>query len=349
MRYSASAVAFLLDPIRARIARRLERGEGAGLLSRAWAALAARSLARELTLPRGARVIGVGSAVLGGAGKTPLAAALARRFAELGHATALVGHAYRASPGRARRVLPNDPLAEVGDDALACAQLLKGSGASVIVAPSRQAALDHAEALGHRVIVVDGLLQTAPSRLAASLLVVDAAAPWGAGACPPAGDLRAPPDALRAAADLVVAITPEEAGARLPAGAILVPSRVTAASRASGERVALSALVGRKVGLFVAIAHPERVLAALARVGITPDPVISLADHAQPSVREFARAARARVDAWLTSTRCAVKLPPTLGDAPVLALEHCLDLAELMAPLTNQMNQMERITPLARQ
>src|SRR6185312_4199002 len=98
---------------------------------------------------------------------------------------------------------------DVGDDALACARLLSGTGVEVIVAPRRQEALDLAASRGHRTLVADALLQTAPRRLALGVLVVDALALWGSGACPPAGDLRAPREDLLAAADVIAALVPE--------------------------------------------------------------------------------------------------------------------------------------------
>ncbi len=62
-------------------------------------------------------------------------------------------------------------------------------------------------------IVVDGLLQAAPVRLAASLLVVDAEAPWGSGRCPPLGDLRAERGRLLKACDGVVTLHRAATGA----------------------------------------------------------------------------------------------------------------------------------------
>jgi tetraacyldisaccharide 4'-kinase len=318
--------------LRARLARRLEEGS-TSLPARAaaalWAHLAAPGVARPLRLPAGARVIGIGSAVLGGAGKTPLAVALARALAERGDRVALIGHAYRASPGRPRIVAVDDAVAVVGDDALAAARLLVGATAIVIVAPSRQRAIDHAAALGFTTLVVDGLLQARPARIAASILVLDAAAPWGGGACPPAGDLRAPRPALLAAADHVVALGAGDRSPRCPPDAIAIPGWIAGAIAANGERWSTAQLGQRRVGLFVAIARPARIEAALRARGIDPRPVIALADHAIPSARDYARAARFEVDAWLTTARCAVKLPAAIGGAPVLALEHWLDVVAL--------------------
>jgi tetraacyldisaccharide 4'-kinase len=319
--------------LRALLGRRLERGVPgslAGAASRAWAAWSARSLARPLRLPEEARVIGIGGAVLGGAGKTPVAIAIARALAERGERPALVSHAYRARPSRALVVQPHDRASLVGDDALASARALAGTSAAVIVAPRRQDALDHAAALGHRTIVIDGLLQASPRRLAASVLVLDARAPWGSGACPPAGDLRAPPSALLAAADLVAAVG-DPPSPSLPAAAIRVPSSLAGALSASDARTSIADLARARTGLLLAVAHPERVVTALAGAGVHPLVTLCLGDHDVPSRRVLDRASLEPVDLWLTTARCATKLPAELGRAPVLALDHRVDVAALVA------------------
>lgn len=328
------------DDLRARLARRIERGDSsaaARLAAVAWASLSGRGVARPLALPPAARVIGVGSAVLGGAGKTPLAVGLARELSRRGEQVALVGHAYRAArpPSRGHLVEPRDPVDMVGDDALAAARLLAGSGAQVVVAARRAVAVAHAAAVGAQVIVLDGVLQTSPRRLDDAVLVLDAAAPWGSGACPPAGDLRAPRTALLRASDHVAILTsgvrafPEGA----PEGAVSVPSSVAFATNAEGERRPLASLASLRLGLIVGIARPERVVATLDRAGIRPAVMMALADHASLAPEEIRGAARAHVDAWLTTERCAVKLPANLGGREVLALEHRLDLDGLLERL----------------
>lgn len=310
----------LRDRVRAMVGERLGAGD-ASPLARALASVWARAahVARPLHLPTGAAVIGVGSAVLGGAGKTPLSIALCRALP----GAALVGHAYRARPERARVVGPRDPLSLVGDDALSAARLLPGT--EVVVAPRRQAAIELAAALGHRVMVVDGLLQAAPRRLSLSILVLDAVAPWGSGACPPAGDLRAPRGALLRAADLVAAILP--AGEAMPEelvelGAVAVESRIAGAG---GQP--LAALAGLRLGLALTVARPARVIRALAAAGVHPAVTLIGGDHASPDLRG---AAGHRVDAWLATARCAVRLPASLGGAPVWPLDHRLSVGGLL-------------------
>lgn len=345
-----------MEALRRLVGRGLERGAfGAGshvydpvaravgrAAAQAWERAADARLARPLALPAGVRVVGIGSAVLGGAGKSPIAIALARALARRGEHVALVAHAYRASPSRARVVLFDDAPTSVGDDALAAARLLEDDRVSVFVGPTRQSALDAAARSGASTIVVDGLLQTAPARLGDSLLVLDAEAPWGAGACPPLGDLRATPTALLAAADRVVIVrdrlTPlraSESGA-LPRGALVLPSDIAGVMDAKGRRRSLAALAGLRVGVLLAIARPERVLRALALRGIEPAVVLALADHARLDAASLDRHARAEKpssarepDVWLTTARCAVKLSALFAGRAILALDHRIDVRAL--------------------
>ncbi len=263
----------------------LEAGR-AGPLTRAasaaWSAVAARSLVRRVSVD--VALVTIGGATLGGAGKTSLAIASARALREAGARVAFVGHAYRATPGRARVVSGTDRLCDVGDDALFAARELHGDGVPVVVGPSRRAALALAASMAD-VCVVDGLVQAAP-RAALSLLAVDPDTPWGAGACPPAGDLRAPVRALVSAVDHVV---PVVRGA----------PRLVSSARA-GQ--APPSLVGRSVGVLTACGHPERFVAAARALGLRVTHVVRAPDHGP------APAALPHVDAWLASPECALHL-----------------------------------------
>jgi tetraacyldisaccharide 4'-kinase len=320
---------------RAAIARRLESQHSPALLARllasAWGVAAARSLARPLELPLAARVIGIGGATLGGACKTPFAIALAEALVLRGIDVALVGHAYRAKPLRPRIVDPSDRVADVGDDALYAARRLSGSRIHVVVAPCRQAAMTFA-ADRASFIVVDGLLQARPARIARSILLLDGARPSQVHYCPPAGDGRAPLSALMRAADMAVVVRDEleddGAGRAGPPDAVF---RLDQALRPDGKLVPLAHLAGAKIGLLLAVARPDRILGTLARRGIQPALTIAFPDHHKPTQAELNRAtARTtqRIDAWLTTGKCATKLPEVLAGAPVLVLDPTLRLSD---------------------
>lgn len=130
---------------------------------RAWAAT------RWVTLPPHARVVGVGGDVRGGAGRTPLAIALA---GALGEGVVFVGHGYGGSATEPRVVEGGDDVRWVGDEALVAARTLC---CPVVVGP-RERALHFAAHLGS-ILVVDRLLQARPVRLACSVLATHAPSP----------------------------------------------------------------------------------------------------------------------------------------------------------------------------
>lgn len=307
----------------------------ATLLSKAWAALAAREIARPIHIPAGVELITVGGATLGGSGKTPLAIALARDMAARGHRVALVGHAFGARPGRARIVTPDDDVKEVGDEALVAARSLDGTGASVVVADDRANAVIFAATLA-RTLIVDGPLQSRPARAHRALLAVDAKAPWGSGGLPPRGDLRAPRAALLAACDIVVALGEERPEPNeIPFRPVVhVPTKLAPNARLHGaEPLSLASLATARLGLMLGLARPLRVVGSLERVGIRPLCTMRFRDHAWPPARLLDDAAilarDARLDAWLATEKCATRLPNHLGNVPVVTFAQEL---ELMAP-----------------
>lgn len=314
------------DALRAAVARRLEdgawRGPGTRAIARVHEALARRTLARPLALPEGVPVIAVGGATLGGSGKTRVAAACVRALALRGIAPiALVGHAYRASPERARVVSPDDALEEVGDEALALARRFAAEldgRAFVVVAPSRQAAVDHAVARGAQAIVVDGALATRPRPPALAILALDRERPWGAGELAPRGDLRAPRDALVAAAGATVTVD-------------AAPSADDAAR-----------LRGVRFGLFTALARPDRLVSGLRRAGLEPVSRIAAPDHgpATAGVLRAFDAAQRTVDVWVATPKCAIhleRLLPPGASGPLHVLDDAVTL-----PVELQ-NRIERL------
>ena len=280
-------------------------------LGAAWGRALGRSVVRRLVLPGGARVVTVGGATLGGSGKTPLAIACAASIAAdaPGVRVALVGHAYRAAPGRARAVSATDALSEVGDEALLAARhfaALAGDRPRVVVGPDRQAALDLASRIAD-VVVIDGVTQTAPVRAALALLAVDLDEPWGLSArVPPWGDLRAPVGTLLDAVDRVVAVHSESRGAFL-----------------GPELLAWSALASKRVGLVCALARPERVVRMLARHGILPEVVVRGPDHGPlRPLRPWQGAGHQEVDLWLATPKCALHAARIPLSAPLATLQH---------------------------
>ncbi|HEX7666893.1 MAG TPA: tetraacyldisaccharide 4'-kinase [Polyangiaceae bacterium] len=296
----------------------LENGRLGGVLARslgsAWARLATPRLEKRLVVPTNVKSVAIGGVTLGGSGKTPFAIAYAKRAAEGGKKVALVGHAHRARPGHARVVAADDDVFVVGDEALVCARELAGK-VDVVVAPRRQDAIDLAVARGADVIVLDGVHQIAPRRADVAILVVDpAASPTFA--CPPAGDLRAPLAAMRALADFVVDIDAESEGAFAPDGSL----------------VSWELLRTRKMGLALAVAHQERIVRRLARVGVVPVLTVGELDHRGHDLpRRLERICRSRsdIDAWLMTSKCAAFMRPEdrlsrRSVAPIHVIHHAV-------------------------
>lgn len=307
--------------VRARWSQRLEQGAWTGrfstLMSAAWNR-AARPV-RPLLLPERATVIGVGGATLGGSGKTPLAMEIARRLASAGIPSAVAASSYRTGIRVTRPVTSEDSPESVGDEAVMMRSVLAPFGVPVVVGPRRQAAVDLAGRLAPCVIV-DGLLQARPERVALSLLVVDARAPWGAGHCPPAGDLRADRRVLLDACDCVL-VGLDESTDRLPEDAFegrrtMIWRRKLERVRApDGVAVAPTALVGRRVGLLTTVARPERLLAQLGWLGIDVVEHRRFGDHAFPS--RHSPNGKIQLDLWLTTHKCVSKIGPSFEGVPV--------------------------------
>jgi tetraacyldisaccharide-1-P 4'-kinase len=329
------------------------------ILETAARALLDRTVTRRLEAPARVPIVAVGGATLGGSGKTPLAIACAEELAAAGARVALVGHAYRADPRRARVVSPDDPLDEVGDEALLAARAFARSGvhggARVVVAPSRREAIAFA-ARDADVLVLDGIAQLTPVPAALSLLAVDPVFPWGAhAALPPRGSMRAPAAMLVGACDAIVPLGEGSPMAELrdlgrDVWESTVESRGLRVMKSPGTRCETSAgddeyvdgvalmtwsvVRSLRVGLLTAVARPERIVDALARQRVVPSAVVSVRDHgpfdeaARSRVGEATR--RSGVDLWLATPKCALHAARALTGLPVAVLERRVSLHPLL-------------------
>lgn len=236
------AVENWLGQARRALGMRLEAGRGLPWIRRE------PDVSRRIALPR-ALVVGVGGALVGGSGRTPLALAITAALAQRGVRVAYVGHGYGGRCTQPLRVGAEHDARAVGDEAVLAYRRL--TPLPVWVGP-RQATL-HAAAGDADVLVVDGLLQTIPQPVALSVLALSAPRPWGSGLVLPRGDLRSTPARLVAACDLVVLLSSTPCSSMQHAPDAVV-ARTTLTLPAPGRR-----------GLFLSIARPERVLAELAR------------------------------------------------------------------------------------
>jgi tetraacyldisaccharide 4'-kinase len=232
----------------------------------------------------GAPVVCVGNLTVGGAGKTPLALAVAPMLAAAGERPAFLSRGYG---GREAGPLQVDPAqhraAEVGDE-----PLLLARAAPTIVARARACGARMAVELGASVIVMDDGFQSPSLAKDIAVLAVDARRGIGNGRVVPAGPLRAPLAAQLRRADAMVVIG-DGAGAAGVAAAARDRGIPVFAARLAPDAGFIAALGGGRVLAFAGIGDPDKFFATLADAGIAIAATRSFPDH-HPYTRAEAQA-----------------------------------------------------------
>lgn len=271
------------------------------LLSPLAALFKAGTLFRRCAHPRPFRarspVVCIGNAVAGGAGKTPVALALAKILKARRQNPIFVTRGY-GGDGNLRRATAESAFAQVGDEALLLAQ-----ESPTWVCKNRVKALKAAEKEASVIIMDDGLQNPsfAPS---ASVLVIDGEVGLGNGRLIPAGPLREPFDSVLKRITCAVIIGEDRQGL---AQKIKVP-----VFRARLEPQRPNDFPSGKFFAFAGIARPEKFFTTLKGMGLDVAEVREFPDHhpfnAQEiaSLREGAAAAGARL---ITTEKDAVRLP----------------------------------------
>jgi tetraacyldisaccharide 4'-kinase len=253
----------------------------------------------------GIKVICVGNAGVGGAGKTVVALDLLARLP--GPRFALT----RGYRGRlAGPVLVNPTLhtaQDVGDEAL-----LLAATAPTILAHDRAAGARLAMAEGATTIVMDDGLQNPSLAKTLSLLVIDGGYGFGNFFLLPAGPLREPVATAAARVQAAVLIGEDETGAlsHLPAALPVLRARLVPASATD--------LRGRKVVAFAGIGRPEKFFASVRALGGDPVATHEFPDHHVYRASDAARllgAAASEGALLVTTAKDFVKLPDTLRAA----------------------------------
>jgi tetraacyldisaccharide 4'-kinase len=226
-------------------------------------------------------VVCIGNLTLGGAGKTPMACAVARLLAGMGETPVLLSRGYggalagplRVDPGRHR-------AADVGDEPLLLARV-----APTIVAHDRVAGARAALAAGASVVVMDDGFQNPSLAKDLCILVVDGRRGIGNGRVVPAGPLRAPSEAqLRHAQALVVVGRGQGA---VPLAAIARARVLTVlAAQFVPDPEFIAALAGAPVLAFAGIGDPEKFFATLRAAGVRIGATRSFPDHHRYSRRD---------------------------------------------------------------
>jgi tetraacyldisaccharide 4'-kinase len=291
---------------------------------RAWYA---RRDHRRLRLP--CPVVSVGNLVVGGSGKTPLVAHLAR-----GERPAVLSRGYARRVRREGVVVVSDgqavrvSAAEAGDEPYMLAQAL--TGVSVLVCEDRFVAGQMAaEQLGATTFILDDGFQHVQLARDVDLLLVDSSDLRES--VLPSGRLREPLSSARVADAVVVPASEQEAGD--VAGRLGVPTWfrlesqygslrcVRPAKTGAGVAGAEAPGLGRPVLAVSGIARPERFRVALTQLGWVVADHVAHADHHWFSDADVAgaeeRAVKAGASAIITTEKDAVRLAASATSARV--------------------------------
>ena len=237
-----------------------------------------RVAARRMGLPGetlAAPVICIGNFVVGGAGKTPVALAVADLLRRGGRRPAFLSRGHGGSLGASPVAVEaaHHGAADIGDE-----PLLLARHAPTIVARDRVAGARAALSAGADVIVMDDGLQNPALAKRLTIAVVDAGVGVGNGLCLPAGPLRAPLNPQWALADAIVLVGDGAAGDQV-ARAAHDHGKTVFPARLAPDAAAAADLAGRKVLAFAGIGRPEKFFATLAEIGADIVARASFPDH----------------------------------------------------------------------
>lgn len=215
-------------------------------------------------------VIAIGNFTAGGAGKTPVARALATALAARGEAPFILSRGYGGSLSGPHRVDPSrDDAATVGDE-----PLMLAATCPVIVSRDRRAGAMLAIEQGASVLVLDDGLHNPHLAKDFTLAVVDGGAGFGNGYCLPAGPLRAPVQPMLAETDAVLLIGADR---RNIAATLRTPLFFRTAM--APESAIADSLRGKSVLAFCGIGRPEKFAETLREIGADIAVLRAFADH----------------------------------------------------------------------
>ena len=283
-------------------------------LAAVWRWGGARRLAQAESYRPAVPVICVGNVVAGGAGKTPVALALARQLIAAGRHPHLLTRGHGGTEIGPRAVDPiRHPAGRVGDEAL-----LLVEAAPTWVARDRREGAVAAIANGADVLVMDDGFQSGALTLDLALLVADGTYGFGNGRVIPAGPCREPPAIALARADALVIVGPDRAGLARLAETHSLPvlsARLVPTAEAPD-------LTGRKVVAFAGIGLPEKFFTTLRDLGADLCLTRAFPDHhpyRRAEIEALLAEAGAQAALAVTTTKDRVRLPVDLRDR-VIAL-----------------------------
>ena len=255
-------------------------------------------------------VLCIGNLTAGGAGKSPMVAALQGRLAEQGIAAHVVTRGYGGKTIGPHLVDERtDRFEDVGDEPL----MLSANG-PVWVARDRVAGARAALHAGAELILLDDGYQNPGLHKDASILMVDAGQGFGNGRVIPAGPLREPVAEGLSRADLAVVLGPE------PQRAVCRQSWPELATLASLDAQLVPQqtglpLEGEDVMAFAGIGRPQKFFDTLREMGANLIATHAFADH-QPFppaiLRRLLKESREASAVLVTTEKDAVRLPQSM-------------------------------------
>jgi tetraacyldisaccharide 4'-kinase len=283
-----------------------------------------REVVKRLKWP----VISIGNLSTGGAGKTPVAIALARALSGRGLAVDVLSRGYGRRRREAARVELNGTAEEFGDEPLVIA---RGAGVPVYVAAERYEAgvLAERELGGGRgVHILDDGFQHRQLHRDVDILLVNQR-DWRDRLLP-GGDLREPLEAARRADVIAVSESEPELETALRAWGWTGPVwRVR-------RRMEVPAVEGPVVA-FCGIARPEQFFLGLEQAGVKQAECRAFGDHHRYSPRGLARlvhqARRVGARALVTTEKDAVRLAGMAAGMPVLTVGLLVEIEDEAAAM----------------
>ncbi len=275
-------------------------------------------------------VICIGNVTLGGVGKTPFTAMVAKRLQDMGQTPHIISRGYGGSEKGPLRITQDHKAKQVGDE-----PLLLAKSAPVWVSQKRAAGGEQAIIEGADCILLDDGFQNPSLHKDFSFLLIDAEEGFGNGVGFPAGPLRERPEDARDRAQCVVFVKPYKdyemvGGLRRFARNIETLYAWLEPDVSGLDRTA-------RYFAFCGIGRPERFFETLERLGFNLRGHESFGDHhpyGEEELRDLIIAAKAANAIPITTEKDLMRIPMGLREQiAVLPVRMMVDRPEVLDAL----------------